>query len=204
MLSRSVAFVIWALVAGTSVFWGMRLFVQPTQQPSQVVTTGLASLARGDVSRLLGSNTVAQASAEAPAAMPDFGSRLRLAGVAAPRGPGGAGLAIISVDGNPPRVYRVGALIDTNMVLHDVSWRTATVAMAHGGRDLGPEVVLEMAPLAAAQTGVLPPAAFPGAYDVPPTMPGGQQPGGGPDGRDALSGMEPPSAGGLSRGPRAR
>ena len=203
MLSRSVAFVTWALVAGTGVFWGMRLFVQPTQQPSQVVTTGMASLARGDVSRLLGSNTVAQASSEAPSATPEFGGRLRLAGVAAPRAPGDAGLAIISVDGNPPRVYRVGALIDTNMVLHDVSWRTATVALAHGGRDPGLEVVLEMPPLAAAQTGLLPPAAFPGAHGAPPTMPG-QQPGTGPDGRDDLSGMEPPGAGVFSRGPRAR
>ena len=204
MLSRSVAFAIWALVAGTGVFWGMRLFVQPEQAPLQVTITGQGALARGDVSRLLGSNPVAQAVGEAPLARPDFGGRLRLAGVAAPKHHGGPGLAIISVDGNPPRVYRVGAVIDTDLVLQDVSWRTATIVMAHSGAYNGPEVVLEMPALAAPETGILPPAVFPGSHGSSPAMPGGAPNGPGMDGRDALSGVEPPSAGRLLRGARPR
>lgn len=204
MLSRAVAFVVWALVAGTGVFWGMRLFVQPAQQPSQVVTAGVASLARGDVSRLLGSNPAEPGAAETPSASADFGSRLRLAGVAASKVPGGAGLAIISVDGNPPRVYRVGALIDTTMVLHDVTSHTATIAMASSGGGAGPEVVLEMQPLSAAETGVLPTGLVPGSYGAAPAMPGAQPPGVGVDGLDTVPVTEPPRAGGLLKGHRAR
>ena len=203
MLSRSVAFVIWALVAGTGVFWGMRLFVQPEQVPPQVITTSRAALARGDVSRLLGSNPVAQVADEVPFAKPDFGGRLRLAGVAAPKHHGGPGLAIISVDGNPPRVYRVGAVIDTDLVLQDVSWRTATIVMAHNGAYNGPEVILEMPALAAAERGVLPPAVVPGTHGAP-LMPAGAPMESGSEGRDALSGMEAPSAGAVLRGTRAR
>jgi len=182
----------------------MRLFVQPEQAPLQVTITGQGALPRGDVSRLLGSNAVAQAVGEAPLARPNFGGRLRLAGVAAPKHHGGPGLAIISVDGNPPRVYRVGAVIDTDLVLQDVSWRTATIVMAHSGAYNGPEVVLEMPALAAPETGILPPAVFPGSHGPSPAMPGGAPNGPGMDGRDALSGMEPPSAGRLLRGARTR
>lgn len=177
----------------------MRLFVPSAQQPSQVVTAGVASLARGDVSRLLGSNPAQQDAAETPSASADFGNRLRLAGVAASKVPGGAGLAIISVDGNPPRVYRVGAVIDTTMVLHDVSSHTATVAMASSDGGIGPEVVLEMQPLAAAETGVLPSGAVPGAYGATSAMPGA-----GADGLDAVPVTEPPRAGRLLKGHRAR
>jgi general secretion pathway protein C len=182
----------------------MRLFVHPEQAPSQVITAGQAALVRGDVSRLLGSNPVAQAVGEAPLAQPDFAGRFRLAGVAAPKHHGGPGLAIISVDGNPPRVYRVGAVIDTDLVLHDVSWRTATIVMAHRGAYNGPEVILEMPALAAPETGVLPPPLLPGSHGSSPEMPGGAFNGSGMEGRDALSGMEPPGAGRISRGARSR
>ena len=203
MLSRSVAFAIWALVAGTGVFWGMRLFVQPEQASLQVIITGQSGLARGDVSRLLGSNPVAQAAGEVLLAKPDFGGRLRLAGVAAPKHHGGPGLAIISVDGNPPRVYRVGAVIDTDLVLQDVSWRTATIVMAHNGAYNGPEVILEMPALAAAERGILPPAVMLGTHGAP-LMPAGAPMESGSEGRDALSGMEAPSAGVVLRGTRTR
>ncbi len=204
MISRLVAFAIWALVAGTGVFWGMRLFVEPEKAPSQVITTGQAAVARGDVSRILGSNPVAQAAVEAPMAKPDFGGRLRLAGVAAPKRHGGTGLAIISVDGNPPRVYRVGGVIDTDLVLQDVSWRTATVVVAHSGNYSGPEVVLEMPALTVAERGILPPPVIPGyrGSQAPAPMPGAVD--AAPDGRDALSAMEPPSSGGVLKGARAR
>ncbi|OYY64719.1 MAG: hypothetical protein B7Y51_04115 [Burkholderiales bacterium 28-67-8] len=180
----------------------MRLFVQPEQVPPQVITTSHAALARGDVSRLLGSNPVAQAADEVPFAKPDFGGRLRLAGVAAPKHHGGPGLAIISVDGNPPRVYRVGAVIDTDLVLQDVSWRTATIVMAHNGAYNGPEAILEMPALAAAERGVLPPAVMPSPHGAP-LMPAGAPMESGSEGRDALSGMEAPSAGAVLRGTRA-
>jgi len=196
MSSRFAAFVIWALVAGTCVFWGIRFFVRAAPAPMQVATADIGSLTRGDLSRLLGSDPVAQAPVQPPGMAQQLVGRLRLTGVAAPRQQGGPGLAVISVDGNPPRVYRVGALIDSNLMLHGVSMRTATVAMAQSGSDPASEVVLEMPPLAPAATGVLSPAALPGAYPHPEAQPASV----GDDGRDALSDIAPPSAGHYLRG----
>jgi len=196
MSSRLAAFVIWALVAGTGVFWGIRFFVHAAPAPMQVATADVGSLTRGDLSRLLGSDPVVQAPVASPGMAQQLGGRLRLTGVAAPRQHGGPGLAVISVDGNPPRVYRVGALIDSNLVLHDVSMRTATVAMVQSGSDPASEVVLEMPPLAAPATGVLPPAAFPAAYPHPEGQPAPNA----DDGRDALSDIAPPSAGPYQKG----
>jgi len=196
MSSRFAAFVIWALVAGTGVFWGIRFFVHAAPAPMQVATADVGSLTRGDLSRLLGSDPVVQAPVASPGMAQQLGGRLRLTGVAAPRQHGGPGLAVISVDGNPPRVYRVGALIDSNLVLHDVSMRTATVAMVQSGSDPASEVVLEMPPLAAPATGVLPPAAFPAAYPHPEGQPAPNA----DDGRDALSDIAPPSAGAYQKG----
>ena len=180
----------------------MRLWVPPSQPLSQSATTDVASLERGDLSRLLGSNAAAQDAPEAPSATVEFGSRLRLAGVAAPIGPGGAGLAIISVDGNPPRVYRVGAVIDTSMVLHEVNSHSATIVAAHGG--VGQEVVLEMQPLAAAQTGVPPSRATANVYGETSTTQDDQPSGTDSEGLDAVPVAEPPSVGRLPRGQRAR
>jgi general secretion pathway protein C len=118
----------------------------------------------------------------------ELSARLRLTGVAAPRQHGGPGLAVISVDGNPPRVYRVGALIDSNLVLHDVSMRTATVAMAQSGSEPASEVVLEMPPLTAAATGTLAPAAALATHIYPEAQPVSNA----DDTRDSLSDIAPP------------
>ena len=172
-------------------FWGIRLVVHSETAPMQVATADMGSLTRGDLSRLLGSDPAVQAPVQSPVMAQELGARLRLTGVAAPRQHGGPGLAVISVDGNPPRVYRVGALIDSNLVLHDVSLRTATVAIAQSGSEPASEVVLEMPPLTAAATGILPPAAVPETYTHPEAQPVPNA----DDTRDALSDMAPPSAG---------
>ena len=143
MSSRFAAFTIWALVAGTVVFWGIRFFGHSAPAPMQVATADMGSLTRGDLSRLLGSDPAAQAPAQSPVMAQELSARLRLIGVAAPRQHGGPGLAVISVDGNPPRVYRVGAPIDSNLVLHDVSMRTATVAMAQSVRGRAGDAALD-------------------------------------------------------------
>jgi len=196
MLSRLAAFVIWALVAGTGVLWGIRFLAHAVPAPKQVATADVGSLTRGDLSRLLGADPVAQDPVASPGMAQQLGGRLRLTGVAAPRQHGGSGLAVISVDGNPPRVYRVGALIDSTLVLHGVSMRTATVAMVQSGSEPASEFVLEMPPLAAPATGVLPPAALPVAYPHPEGQPAPI----GDDGRDSLSDIAPPSAGPYQKG----
>jgi general secretion pathway protein C len=73
------------------------------------------------------------------------------------------GLALIAVDGKPPRAYRVGAVIEGTHVLKSVSARGAMLGLKDGGAQFG----LSVAPLAAAATGSLPSA---GAV-TPPTRP---------------------------------
>ena len=116
------------------------------------------SATQGDLSRLLGAAPVAAVEAAVAAVAPEISARFRLTGVVAPRRPSEQGLAVISIDGNPPRVYRVGAAIDGDLVLREVSLRTATVASAHSASDATTAFVLELPLVTAAATGVLPPS----------------------------------------------
>ena len=134
MLARLCAFVIWALVAATAVFWGLRLFVSAPAAPAHAVPVGESAALRGDLSRLLGSAPVATAAA---VAAPEAASRFRLLGVMAPRAAAasaaaGAGVALIAVDGKPPKAYAVGARLDGEVMLQSVSLRAASIAMGSG------------------------------------------------------------------------
>ncbi|HEX6706319.1 MAG TPA: type II secretion system protein N [Albitalea sp.] len=164
MPARLSAFVIWALVAASVAFWGLRLVVSAPGAPAHTVAVSDATPARVDLTRLFGAPVVrAQAVAQAPA----ISSRFQLTGVMAPKVPGDQGVALIAVDGKLPRAYRVGAMIDGELVLQSVSLRTASIGPARGG----PAVVLEVPPLPTAATGTLPPVTSmtpPVAGAVPP------------------------------------
>ena len=168
MLARLSAFVIWALVAATAVFWGLRLWVRPAEAPQYTVPVGEVAVARGDLGRLLGATPVAAA---AVAATPEAASRLRLIGIMAPKASAasaqpGRGVALIAVDGKPPKAFVVGSALDTNMVLQSVSLRTAAIGPAQGTA----AVTLELPSLATAATGTLP-ALGSGAPRNPATAP---------------------------------
>ena len=190
MLSRSVAFLVWALVAGTCVFWGTRLLARPASSSALVVAMDRGMTANADVSRLLGAAPLAES--EPVEAAPQISSRFRLTGVVAPKHPSEQGLALISVDGAPPRVYRVGAAIDGDLMLREVSLRTATVASSRNSNDAASAFVLELPPLTSAATGALPQGGFTIPQFIPPTAPA-------VPGRDPLNGFEPPAAGRLRR-----
>ena len=116
MTARLVAFVIWAAVAASAVFWALRLLVQSPSAPSHTVAVGAAAAPRGDLTRLFGAAPVA---ANAMPVVPALAARFRLIGVAAPREGGDRiGLASIAIDGKPARSYAVGAPVDGDMVLH--------------------------------------------------------------------------------------
>ena len=169
MFVRVCAFVIWALVAGTLVFWGLRLLVRAPEAPAHAVPVGAAVAARGDLTRLLGAAPVATAAA---VAAPEASSRFRLLGVMAPK-PGtkptasGQGVALIAVDGKPARAFAVGAQLDTDLVLQAVSLRTASIGPPEGAAS----VRLEIPPLPPPATGTLPPAAFAPPMFAPPPPP---------------------------------
>jgi general secretion pathway protein C len=179
MPARLSAFVIWALVAASAVFWGLRLMARSPQAPAYTVSVGDAASVGGDLTRLLGTPPVAAA---ATVATPEIAARFRLTGVMAPKPPATQGVALIAVDGKLPRAFRVGAPIDGDLVLQSVSLRTAAIGPPQGTT----AVVLELPPLAPAATGTLPPADMGGmpaptppanvapppmARPVPPSLP---------------------------------
>lgn len=186
MLSRSVAFLVWALVAATAVYWGSLFMARPSDVSAPVVALDVSAAAGADLSRLLGA---ALAPAPAPVAAPAASSRFRLTGVAAPQHPGDSGLALISVDGGPPRVYRVGAAIDGAWLLREVGLRTATLVPAGNSNDAAAAFTLELPPLSAAKgSGTVLSAGGPVLQPyAPPGLPAGGV-------RDADNGADAPPA----------
>lgn len=165
MIARLSAFVIWALVAAATVFWGMRLLVRADPVPVNAVVVGDSTQLRGDLSRLLGAEPVA-----AVALAPQVSSRFKLLGVmAAKPGPEGMtpGVALISIDGKPARAFTAGARIEDQLVLQNVSLRSASIGAEKGGSSF----VLEIPPLPPPATGSLPKAAMESVSPPPPVPP---------------------------------
>jgi general secretion pathway protein C len=140
---RGATFALWALAAGSAVFWGLKLGGggQGVAAPVPPLRTVGAADPAG-IARLLGS---APAVAGQPVAAPSLASRFQLVGVAAGERSGG-GAAIIAVDGRPARPYRVGASIEEGLVLQSVQGRSATLATAMDGPAV---LTLELPPLRA-------------------------------------------------------
>lgn len=160
MLARLSAFVIWALVATSVVFWGLRLLVRAPAAPGYTVPVGDGSAVRGDLTRLLGGGPVTTAAAVPTA---EASSRFKLLGIVAPRASSSAsetGVALIAVDGKMPKAFVVGARLDGDLVLQSVSLRTASIGAGAGA----PAITLELPPPTAAATGKLPTGGTP----VPP------------------------------------
>jgi general secretion pathway protein C len=168
MFVRVCAFVIWALVAATLVFWGLRVFVHAQDAPAHAVPVGASVAARGDLTRLLGSAPVATA---AVTLSPEASSRFKLLGVMAPKTsaraePSGQGVALIAVDGKPAKAFAVGARLDDDLVLQSVGLRTASIGPAQGATS----VKLEIPPLPAPATGSLPSGFNVGSAGTPPPI----------------------------------
>jgi len=162
MVTRSLAFLVWAVVAASTLFWGLKLGVRGTPAPAHASLAVPVAVAGGDLSRLLGADAPM---AEDTAAEPVADERFQLIGVVAPRSAqaGAEGLALISVDGKPPRAYRVGAAVDGDQIWQAVQARGATL----GPRGGAATVALEIPPPAPASTGTLPAAAAPAAVARP-------------------------------------
>lgn len=159
MPSRVSAFVIWALVAASAMYWLLGLWSRGPVAPSYTVPIGEATVARGELSRLLGGVAPMPAGPRA-APPPEAASRFKLVGVVAGRDPkgqaNGAGVAVIVVGDKPPRPFRVGALLDGQMQLRSVAGRSASIGPADGTGGF----TLELPPLTVAATGTLPTVSF--------------------------------------------
>lgn len=167
MISRVAAFVVWALVAATAVFWVLRMTSNGPSVPHAALAQPQELPLRADLSRVLGSTPVVAAPV---VASPELSSRFVLSGVMAPKNPGGAGLALIAVDGNPPKPYSLGDHLDGELVLLEVSLRSASIGRA--GAE--PMLKLELAPLPPPSTGSFAPVSLgvpTRPFPVPPERP---------------------------------
>ena len=130
MVSRLTAFLIWAAVEASVAFWGLRLLARPSMAPAQTLPVSLEQAARGDILRLFPAPLKSAMAAIEPALV----SRFKLVGVIAPREGAAAndGVALIVVDGKPPRAFHVGSHLDRELVLQSVNQRGATIGPANG------------------------------------------------------------------------
>lgn len=178
MYARLTAFAVWALLAGSLVFWSLQLAVSPLPAPSRALAAADGAPARVDLSRLLG-NSPAGAAANAE---PAEESRFRLLGVVAPK-KGTApdeGVALIAVDGKPAKPVRVGASVDGDTLL--LSLNANSVSLGPQGAAEAARMVLTLPPPTTAvnapigSPGTVPPGAGNApAADSRPAVPLGAQ-----------------------------
>jgi general secretion pathway protein C len=153
--ARWLTLLAWAAVAASAAAWGLKLWVKPAPLPPQTQLASAHGAPRADLSRLLGAEAVVAAPTAAPEPAAD--ARFTLVGVLSPRSARAAseGVALIAVDGQPAKAYRIGAVVDGEQVLRAVSARGASL----GPREGPVGIALTLPPPEAAATGVLPPAA---------------------------------------------
>ncbi len=213
MTSRWLSLLIWAAVAASAVYWGLRLFVRPQPVPGQAVVAMAGSPAAGDLSRLMGAPPQQPMAEVAAVAAVAAESRFRLVGVVATRGGTASGLALISVDGKPARTVAVGRELEPGLRLLAVSQRQADLGA--GGN--APKLSLSLPMLAEpnrGRPGEMPGAMPPGAMfgqgvngQMPNSMmPNGQMPNGQmPNGQPGLPMLTMPRmAPGSQAGPAVR
>lgn len=212
MVSRFAAFVIWAAVALSIVFWALRLGAAPIVAPAHATVVSMAGGFKGDLSRVFGADAPPLAGMAMAPPPVQADARFHLIGVVAPRAAAasGEGLALIATDGKPAKAYRVGKAVDGELVLQSVHSRGASLGPA--GQPA--QVALELPALPAAATGIppgagglnpaprpavgLPPRpamAPPQAVPIPPLQNEGYQPEPQPDPSDRPMFIPPTSAG---------
>lgn len=172
---RLAAGLLWAGAAALAVFWGLKL--SAPRQVAAVPQAGGGNQVQADgaaMARLFGvQDSTPVAATVAP-------TRWRLLGVMAGKDSGG-GAAVIAVDDQPAKVFRVGSTVIDNLVLQALNGDNPR-AVSLGYRSDGPAIVsLELPPvraIAAASTaapavltpnpGVVPAPPPPGPAPVPP------------------------------------
>ena len=131
---RGLTLMVWALAVASIAYWGLRLLAQsPASALAPLAVSVPMPPDPAVIAGLLGA-TAAQAPPQASLA-----SRFALSGVVA--GAPGGGAALIAVDGNPAKPFRVGGVIEDGLVLQSASARQATLGQSRDGPAL---VTLDM------------------------------------------------------------
>lgn len=147
MSSRWTGFIVWALVAASAAFWGLNVFQASRALPADARVPARPVAVNSPMTRLFG----ALPAPDAPAAPPAESDRFQLQGVIAE---GDQGVAILSIDNQPPKAWRVGSVVEGDTTLLSVSKRAAQF----GPRGGPAAFTLELPAPAAAATGTLPSA----------------------------------------------
>jgi general secretion pathway protein C len=154
-LPTLATFVGWALAGACVVFWGLKLSAPNTDaaMPAPLVSGATAPDAEaiaavmGARSNTGATNNVAETPINTPAS-----SRFSLQGVLQQRG---GGVAVIVVEGKPPKHFRVGAVVDDGYVLQAVGLRSAQLGPS---RDAPAAFTLELPAKTAMVSSVVSPA----------------------------------------------
>lgn len=116
----------WLAAGAALVWWGLMLLADTPWQPVPAATGTTVQVDPSSVARALGHDD----RPDAPGQTVQTSGRLVLAGVVAQ--PGGQGAALISVNGQPPRPFLVGAAVGDGWVLHAVGRRDARLRSEDG------------------------------------------------------------------------
>lgn len=183
MASRIFALIIWAAVAASLAYWGLRWLARPTSVPPNATPVSLESGAQGDPHRLLTGPVKASGPTVDPSAASVLAGRLKLLGVVAPRNEGDhGGVALISIDGKPPKAFRTGGTIEGELILQSLTQRGAAVGPANGPAT----VTLDLPLLPPPATGSLPPPTGVSTEGGMGQQPPSAQPGGMPMGQPPM------------------
>lgn len=151
MLSRIFALLIWAAVAISTTHWTLRWLARPQPVPAHALAVSGNPAPRADFTRVLAGPARQEAAEVVPTEAAQLASRLKLIGVVAPR------IALISVDGKPPRPFKPGQVVDGNLVVQSLTVRGVSIGISGG-----PEAVSLALP------GLPPPATgVPGGMGLP-------------------------------------
>ena len=124
---RLATVALWALAGASVVYWGLRLSAPAAGRAVPAVALAQPAPDAQAMARLLGVVSASGAPAPASAA-----SRFVLQGVLAGRS-SGAGAALIAVDGQPAKPYRVGAAVAAGLVLQALGPRQARLGASVEG-----------------------------------------------------------------------
>ncbi|ABM31524.1 general secretion pathway protein C [Paracidovorax citrulli] len=118
---------LWVLAGASVVFWGLRLAVRPAPIAAPVAAPAPPAPDAQALARLLGAGPAAPG---APAAREP--SRFALQGVLAGTASGG-GAALIAIDNQPARPFRLGATVAEGLVVQSLGRKQVRLGPPRGG-----------------------------------------------------------------------
>jgi general secretion pathway protein C len=141
--TRLSSFLLAALAAASVVYWGLR-WSEPVSTPrSGNDWSNPRPIDTGRIAQLLGASTAPSSDAATPVA--SALGQYKLIGVIAETRGSGFGSALIAIDGEPAKPYKVGDRLSDDLVLQSVSARGAALASS---MQAPATVELELPPLA--------------------------------------------------------